>query len=205
MDPTPVHWSDISGETNNTYTPVAGDAGNFLRATVTYNDPLGSGKTLSAVTSDAVEAASTAGTPGSLALSPTTQLTSGDTVTATLTDPDNPTNQVWQWQRSANGSTNWSNISGATSASYTTTAADAGNYLRATVTYDDDSGTGLTLDASTSNAVKLHTYDANASGRIERERGNCRHQRLPIRANHHTGAGHRGHHPLPVPIEIKPT
>ena len=96
------------------------------------------------------------------------QLTSGDSVTASLNDPDNPTNQVWLWQRSANGSTNWTNISGATSASYTTTAADAGNYLRATVTYDDSSGTGLTLDASTSSAVKLHRYDGNSDGSIQR-------------------------------------
>ena len=120
------------------------------------------------------------GTPGTLALSPTTQLTSGETVTAILTDPDNPTNQVWQWQRSADGSTNWSNISGATSASYTTTAADAGNYLRATVTYDDSSGTGLTLDASTSSAVKLHRYDAQRERSDREERGHCRHQRLPL-------------------------
>ena len=161
-------WSNISGATNNTYTPVEGDEGNYLRATVTYNDPLGSGKTLSAVTSDAVEAAPTGGTPGTVSLSQSNGLVSGDPVTATLTDADNPVNHAWRWQRSANGSTNWSNISGATSASYTTTAADAGNYLRATVTYDDSSGTGLTLDASTSSAVKLHRYDGNANGAIER-------------------------------------
>ena len=161
-------WTDIAGATNNTYTPVEGDVGNHLLVTATYDDPLGSGKQVAAVSLDPVEAESTTGTPGSLELTPTSQLTVDDTVTATLTDPDNPTNQVWLWQRSANGSTNWSNISGATSASYTTTDADAGKYLRATVTYDDDSGAGLTLDASTSSAVKLHRYDDDANGEIER-------------------------------------
>ena len=161
-------WTAIAGATNNTYTPVEGDVGNHLLVTATYDDPLGSGKQVAAVSLDPVEAESTTGTPGSLELTPTSQLTVDDTVTATLTDPDNPTNQVWLWQRSANGSTNWSNISGATSASYTTTDADAGKYLRATVTYDDDSGAGLTLDASTSNAVKLHRFDGDASGAIER-------------------------------------
>ena len=135
-------WTNIFGETNNTYTPVDGDVGNFLRITVTYTDATFGSDSLSSVTASAVSAASTADNPGSMSLSPSSGLVSGDSVTATLTDPDNPTNQVWLWQRSANGSTNWSNISGATSASYTTTDADAGNYLRATVTYNDDSGTG---------------------------------------------------------------
>ena len=162
-------WTPIGQATNNTYTPVAADVGNYLRATVTYDDPHGTGKTLNSVTDDAVAPEATAGTDGAVTLSPTGGLVSGASVTAQLTDPDNPTNQVWQWQRSANGSTIWSTISGATSASYITTAADAGNYLRATVTYDDDSGTGLTLDASTSSAVKLHRFDGNASGVIERD------------------------------------
>ena len=164
------NFTNISGATSNTYTPVDADEGNFLRITVNYTDATFGLDSLNAVTASAVVAATVTvpGTAGSLGLSPASQLTVGDRVTASLNDPDNPTNQVWLWQRSANGSTNWTTISGATSASYTTTAADAGNYLRATVTYDDSSGAGLTLDASTSNAVKLHTYDADASGRIER-------------------------------------
>ena len=141
-------WTNISGETDSTYTPVDGDVGNYLRITVSYTDATFGSDSLSSVTASAVSAASTADNPGSMSLSPSNGLVSGDSVTATLTDPDNPTNQVWLWERSANGSTNWSTISGATSASYTTTADDAGNYLRATVTYDDDSGAGLTADAS---------------------------------------------------------
>ena len=164
------NFTNISGQTSNTYTPVEGDVGNYLQATVTYDDPLGSGKTLSAVTSDPVAPESTAGTPGALTLSPTTQLTSGDTVTATLTDADNPvvSSYVWQWERSADGSTNWTTISGATSASYETTVDDAGNYLRASVTYDDSSGTGQTAGpTATANRVRIDSYDANADGTID--------------------------------------
>ena len=164
-------WGDISGATTATYTPVDGDAGNFLRATASYTDGHGPGKSENEVTSSAVAAETVAGTPGTVSLSPTTQLTSGDPVTASLTDPDNPvaSSYVWRWERSADGSTNWSNISAATSASYTTTNADAGNYLRATVTYEDDSGTGQTAGpVATTDRVKLHTYDADANGRINR-------------------------------------
>ena len=162
-------WSDIPGATSATYTPGEADVGNYLQATASYADPHGSGKSESAVTSAAVLAASTEGTPGTVALTPSTQLTSGDSVTATLTDADNPSNQAWQWARSSTASGTFTNIPNATSASYTTADADAGNYLRATVTYDDSSGTGETADASTSSAVKLHRYDGNANGEIERD------------------------------------
>ena len=164
-------WSNIAGGRQANYTPTVADEDNYLRATASYTDPHGPGKSESAVTSAVVLAASTEGTSGTVALTPSTQLTSGDSVTATLTDADNPvpSSYVWRWERSADGSTNWTNISNATSASYTTTDDDAGNYLRATVTYTDDSGAGQTADASASSAVKLHRYDGNANGEIERD------------------------------------
>ena len=37
-------WTDISGGTSATYTPVRGDGENYLRATATYIDGEGSGK-----------------------------------------------------------------------------------------------------------------------------------------------------------------
>ena len=58
---------------------------------------------------------------------------------ATLTDGDGRIQgERWQWARSSNGSTNWVNISGATSASYTIVRSDAGFFLRALVTYADN-------------------------------------------------------------------
>ena len=49
-------FSTISGATSAGYTPVATDVGKYLRATVTYTDPEGSGKTASAVSSSTVGA-----------------------------------------------------------------------------------------------------------------------------------------------------
>ena len=160
----------ITGETDNTYTPVDADVGSYLRATANYADSHGSGMQASAVTASAVLAASTAGTDGTVSLSPSSGLVSGDSVSASLTDADNPTNQVWQWQRSSDRSTNWTTISGATLASYETTNDDGGHSLRASVTYDDDSDTGQTAGpTATTDRVKLHRYDGNASGVIERD------------------------------------
>ena len=47
-------WTDISGGTSATYTPVRGDGENYLRATATYIDGEGSGKTAVAVSANAV-------------------------------------------------------------------------------------------------------------------------------------------------------
>ena len=49
-------FGNISGATSAGYTPVAADVGEYLRASVTYTDPQGPGKTASAVSSSAVEA-----------------------------------------------------------------------------------------------------------------------------------------------------
>ena len=49
-------WMDISGATSMSYTPTSIDVGYYLRATATYTDPLGSGKTARAVSGHAVTA-----------------------------------------------------------------------------------------------------------------------------------------------------
>ena len=48
-------WTDIDGGTSAKRTPVAADEGHYLRATVTYTDIFGPGKTASKVTANAVE------------------------------------------------------------------------------------------------------------------------------------------------------
>ena len=168
-------WSDIAGATSAAYTPVDGDVGNFLRATASYTDTQGSGKSASSdATPSAVLAASTAGTDGTVSLSASGSLVSGGTVTATLTDADNPTGLTWVWQTSSDGSTNWSAGAGSESSTgltstYTTTNADAGDYLRATVTYADDSGVGQTAEspASTGRVAIDGTYDRDSNGVID--------------------------------------
>ena len=81
---------------------------------------------------------------------------------ATLTDQDSPpTNQAWQWARSADGDT-WEDIMGATSQSRSPSADDVGSYLRASVTYTDLFGSGKTASAVTANPVEARTV-ANAS------------------------------------------
>ena len=75
---------------------------------------------------------------------------------ATLTDPDGGiTGERWQWARSPDGSTRWSDIQGATAATYAPVLADAEHYLRVTVTYTDAQGGGKSTDAVTSGATSV--------------------------------------------------
>ena len=64
-------------------------------------------------------------------------------------------NLTWQWQAAnSNPTDTWTDISGATSASYTPVAADAGKYLRAMASYDDGEGTGKEAFGDAANSVE---------------------------------------------------
>ena len=161
-------WLDILNATSATYTPITTDVGRYLRATATYTDAVGPGKSAEAVTAAAV----TPDDDGTVTFSTRTPEV-GSAITATLSDPDGGvTGETWQWAKSSNGSTGWTNIQGATSASYTPGRSDAGAFLRATASYDDAVGTGKSAQAATSSGVAqmelLSEYDANRDGSIER-------------------------------------
>ncbi len=71
----------------------------------------------------------------------------GIPVAASLSDLDGSLSDIsWQWARSSDGS-NWSDISGANSDSYTPVADDVGIYLRATASYTDGHGPGKSAHA----------------------------------------------------------
>ncbi len=73
---------------------------------------------------------------------------------ATLDDPDGSvSNEVWTWERSADGSTGWTAIPGETDSAYWVVAADVGKFLRASVTYTDAHGAGQTAKGAIDAAV----------------------------------------------------
>ena len=73
----------------------------------------------------------------------------GTSFQAELQDDDNVDvgTVQWQWQRSSNRS-NWGDISGATSNSYTAGTDDIDQYLQAVATYEDDRGSGKEASAA---------------------------------------------------------
>ena len=161
-------WTDIQGATSASYRPGKSDEGVYLRATASYDDAVGIGKSAQAVSSAAV----ITDDDGSVTLS-TSQPEVGAAVTATLSDPDEGvTNVSWQWAKSDDGATGWTDIQDATSASYTPGKSDEGIYLRATASYDDAAGIGKSAQGITSTGVAqmelLTKYDSDRNGSIDR-------------------------------------
>ena len=74
---------------------------------------------------------------------------------ARLLDPDRAIHDLeWQWQSAdSNPSDTWTDISGATSASYTPVTANAGKFLRAKASYGDAAGAGKEATGTATNAV----------------------------------------------------
>ena len=85
-------------------------------------------------------------------------------VTASVSDPDNPDNDVsgtmWQWAKSMDMTT-WTDIDKATTMDYTPVVGDEGYYLRATATYTDTLGDDKTAMMVSERAVEEKTA-ANA-------------------------------------------
>ena len=93
--------------------------------------------------------------PGTVTISGT--LSEGVQLTAAVTDVDGQVisaSERWQWARGDSATGDFADISGATSAGYTTVAADVGMYLQASVVYTDRQGSGKTANAVTSGAVE---------------------------------------------------
>ena len=92
----------------------------------------------------------------------------GTALTVSLSDPDGSLSDIsWQWAASSDGS-NWSDISGANSDSYTPVADDVGIYLQATASYTDGHGPGksahVVMERQTAQSegdVTLLTVDEN--------------------------------------------
>ena len=131
-------WTLIVDATASSYTPMASaDGGMLLKATVSYDDKVGSGRVAVSATTQPVDQ------PGVVTLT-TTEPVTGEALTATLIDGDGGIlNAAWQWENSPDQeTTSWSVITGAEASMYTAPASLAGKLLRVVVNYDDTTGRG---------------------------------------------------------------
>ena len=85
----------------------------------------------------------------------------GNVLTAAVStdDPEgNGTVSSYQWQSSADGSTDWTVISGATSSTYTLTESEEGKYVRVIIVYTDGSSNETTLTVALASPIsEMHT------------------------------------------------
>ena len=158
--------SDISGATSSTYTLVADDYATDIDCMVTATNSLGSAN------QDSNDIENIAGSVPVISGVPTISGTAkvGETLTATaasVTGTPTPTD-TFQWQRSDNGSTEWANVSGATSTTYTAVSADEGKFLRVVQTSTNEAGSDTANSASTTQVASdfeylLDTYSGAAA------------------------------------------
>jgi hypothetical protein len=88
----------------------------------------------------------------------------GQTLTATAALPnDSDATVTYQWRESFDGGTSWSNISGATSLSYTIQQSDDGATLQIEATSSDPDGSGTTAASA---ATRIVLEDVRWAGRI---------------------------------------
>ncbi|MEI6558833.1 MAG: hypothetical protein WCO00_10545, partial [Rhodospirillaceae bacterium] len=145
-------WTAIDGATDSTLTLTTALIGRYVRVEAYYTDGWGTAETKDS-TAVAVKAHVNALPSGSVSI--TGSPIQGQTLVAgnTLADADGLGDVGYRWQASANGSSAWTTIDGATDSTLTLTTALIGQYLRVEAYYTDGWGTAETRD-STAVAVK---------------------------------------------------
>jgi len=145
-------YADIAGATTNKYTPVAGDAGKFIKVTAT-----GTGNYPGTATSTATAAvgAQTPLTGIGVISSPSIV---GVGLTAGALTPTGAT-ATYQWKISATAGGTYADIAGATTNKYTPVAGDAGKFIKVTAT-----GTGTYTGEVTSTATSAIAYPVLLTG-----------------------------------------
>ena len=150
-----ITWTDIanaSGTNATTFTTTQDQVGQQVRVVATFTDALGKLERVESnptavianVNDDPISSLTISGTPAQ-----NQQLTA-----PTITDLDGiPTTGAagalsYQWQSSPDGTTNWTNISGATASTFTTTQTQVNKYLRVVATYTDNFGKAETVTSN---------------------------------------------------------
>jgi hypothetical protein len=137
--------SDISGATSSSYTLQSADAGTVITCTVTATNPVASVAATSSGTSQITQAPTLTSSP---TISGTTVV--GSTLTSTTgswTGFPASFTYSYQWRRAG------SNISGATSSTYTTVSADIGNAITCFVSAFNSAGSNNALSSNSITAT----------------------------------------------------
>lgn len=146
-------WFDIAGATGTTYTPGQSQVGQKLRVVASYTDELDTAETFTGAATAAVANRNDA-PAGSLTVTGTGSPRQGAQLTAKnqLTDADGLGAMSYRWQSSPDGST-WTDIEGATLATYTPTEAQVGLRLRVAASYTDGFGAAETAYSAATQAI----------------------------------------------------
>lgn len=141
-------WDSISGATTSTFSLTSSQAGKYIRVQVKGI------KTISGTDySEVVYSAGTTAVTGLVITNTLAPVVSGSWTVGTSISTTSGTwstsgTYTYKWQRSTDASS-WSDISGATSSTYTLTSDDSGKFVRSVVTATSSTGAGTAYSAST--------------------------------------------------------
>ncbi|HEY8085745.1 MAG TPA: calcium-binding protein, partial [Methylophilaceae bacterium] len=144
-------WTNISGATTATFTLTDTQVGQQVRVTASYTDGHGTAESKSSTATTAVVNVNDAPT-GTVTVAGTAVQNQTLAASNTLADGDGLGTITYQWQSSPNGST-WTNISGATSSTFTLTETQVGKQVRAVASYTDGHGTAENVISNVTTAV----------------------------------------------------
>jgi large repetitive protein len=162
-DVKPVGCVAIKTATSASYTVLAGDAGKKLRVGVVAKNFV---KTLPVRYSGFATVAGAAVPSNSVLPAVTGTAQVGQLLTAgNGTWSGTPTGYTYQWQTSANGTSGWTNLAGATSSTYTVLVGDLGSYLRVQVNASNGTGSGTAVNsAATAQVAAANSAPSYTSG-----------------------------------------
>ncbi|SVC79350.1 uncharacterized protein METZ01_LOCUS332204, partial [marine metagenome] len=167
-------WSSI-GSDSNQYTLTQSEVGKYVRVTVSYTDD---DSTVESHSSQTTSTATNVNDDNTAVPTISGTLTQGNALTASPVplsgnDEDGTTNAdatsyagySYQWQSCTSTTTSTcSDISGATSASYTLTNSEVSKYMRVTVSYTDDYSTAESVNSALSTSITNTNDAASISG-----------------------------------------
>ena len=146
--------SDISGATSSTYILTKDDQGKTVKVQVTFIDDEGNDESLTSAATGTVAARANSSATGAPTITGTAQV--GETLTVNtsgIADDDGLDDVTYSYQWIRNDGTDDSDISGATSSTYTLTDDDEGETIKVKVSFSDDEDNDESLTSAATGTV----------------------------------------------------
>jgi hypothetical protein len=142
--------ANIAGATGSTYTLTAADGGETVRSTVSATNVNGASPYAASAAGAVVPVPAATSAPVVSGVAAV-----GKRLATTAGSWNSPVSLAYQWQRCAASGSGCAPIAGATSATYSLAAADAGHVLKSVVTATNVAGTGSAASAATRQVVAV--------------------------------------------------
>ena len=156
--------TDIAGATDSSYNLLGADEGKTIRVRVSFTDDAANEESLTSDATAVVAARPNSPATGAPTITGTAQV--GETLTADvagIADDDGLSGATFNYQWISNDGTTDTDITGATSSSYTLVAADEGKSIKVRVSFTDDAGFDETLTSTATEEVSFAVQQQRAN------------------------------------------